>query len=31
VELPQMGIGKVSGGELASEEWMAEEDARSSA
>jgi hypothetical protein len=30
VELPHMGIGKVNGGDLASEEWMAEEDARSS-
>jgi hypothetical protein len=30
VELPHLGIGKVSGGDLASEEWMAEEDARSS-
>jgi hypothetical protein len=28
VELPHMGIGKVSGADLASEEWMAEEDAR---
>jgi hypothetical protein len=30
VELPHMRIGKVSGGDLASEEWVAEEDARSS-
>jgi hypothetical protein len=30
VDLPHLGIGKVSGGDLASEEWMAEEDARSS-
>jgi hypothetical protein len=30
VELPHMGIGKVSGGDLASEDWLAEEDARSS-
>jgi hypothetical protein len=30
VDLPRMGIGKVNGGDLASEEWMAEEDARSS-
>jgi hypothetical protein len=30
VELPHLGIGKVNGGDLASEEWMAEEDARSS-
>jgi hypothetical protein len=30
VELPHLGVGKVSGGDLASEEWVAEEDARSS-
>ena len=30
VELAHMGIGKVSGGDLASEEWVGEEDARSS-
>jgi hypothetical protein len=30
VELPHLGVGKVSGGDLASEEWMAEEDVRSS-
>jgi hypothetical protein len=30
VELPHMGIGKVSGADLASEDWMAEEDAQSS-
>ena len=30
VELPDMGIGKVSGADIASEGWMAEEDARSS-
>jgi hypothetical protein len=30
VELPHMGIGKVNGADLASEDWMAEEDAQSS-
>jgi hypothetical protein len=30
VELPDMGIGKVNGAELASEDWMAEADVQSS-
>jgi hypothetical protein len=30
VEVPHMGIGKVNGADLASEDWLAEEDARSS-
>jgi hypothetical protein len=28
IEFPENGVGKVNGADLASEEWLAEEDAR---